>query len=115
MPGPWRRNVLSVVKLSFTYFNLRRDAKPLATAALSAAPFFCCPFQSQTRCQAPGDGAQVPQVRRILHISISDEMPGPWRRNIKEADHALGSGFQSQTRCQAPGDALAWDVLAGLA
>src|SRR6266513_1750704 len=85
-------------------------------------------FQSQTRCQAPGDSPSPFALKISLFISISDEMPGPWRlpaheywmcidRNFnlrRDARPLATSGrlqlvdayheFQSQTRCQAPGD-----------
>src|SRR6266699_2555174 len=36
-------------------------------------------FQSQARCQAPGDVQHRPTPPGIGRISISGEMPGPWR------------------------------------
>ncbi len=45
-------------------FNLRRDARPLATASAAGYAYSLLTFQSQTRCQAPGDqgvyGLQYP-------------------------------------------------------
>ncbi len=104
MPGPWRLPISFCSQDFVVYFNLRRDARPLATRM-----------------------ARIPTVQR-LGISISDEMPGPWRlpapeywmcidRNFnlrRDARPLATSGrlqlvdayheFQSQTRCQAPGD-----------
>src|SRR6266567_2199232 len=37
-------------------------------------------------------------------ISISDEMPGPWRPAASWVMRVMKCRFQSQTRCQAPGD-----------
>src|SRR5437762_1528527 len=105
MPGPWR---------------------PSEAVALENVPY---KFQSQTRCQAPGDSMclMYRSIERI--VSISDEMPGPWRPakwqsllaactrfNLRRDARPLatrsrmsafivGGLFQSQTRCQAPGDA----------
>ncbi len=91
--------------MTLQYFNLRREARPLAT------PHPLCHTWGRNR------------------ISISDEKPGPWRRphssrgyecvdhfNLRRearplaTDYALYSNqplvqFQSQTRSQAPGDA----------
>src|SRR6266699_1292391 len=80
MPGPWRlaRNGLFV--LCNDNFNLRRDARPLATIAAQHG------------------------LDLIIVISISDEMPGPWRPYAILQRHSKIGGFQSQTRCQAPGD-----------
>src|SRR5207247_1107805 len=36
-------------------------------------------FQSQQRCQAPGDTPAAYRAIRKRHVSISTEMPGPWR------------------------------------
>ncbi len=86
------------------YFNLRRDARPLATTharelepveflisisdekpgpwRLATGKVYDCnsaAFQSQTRCQAPGDKVIEKYEKPKIEISISDEMPGPWR------------------------------------
>ena len=37
-------------------------------------------FQSQARCQAPGDARSCIAITTSFHVSISSEMPGPWRR-----------------------------------
>src|SRR5256885_1836538 len=44
----------NTVSLSL-YFNLRRDARPLASMFTPRYTCFFYQFQSQTRCQAPGD------------------------------------------------------------
>ena len=36
-------------------------------------------FQSQPRCQAPGDHDALLFAWHALYVSISTEMPGPWR------------------------------------
>src|SRR6266581_4145972 len=61
-------------------------------------------FHSQTRCQAPGDCPSPFALKISLFISISDEMPGPWRPGWQGYLRCNGWEFQSQTRCQAPGD-----------
>src|SRR6266496_3393537 len=82
MPGPWRLGYYSSHMASFTGFNLNRDARPLATNTkvllrshlqcfnlnrdarpLATSPTSHCyiigiTFQSQPRCQAPGDSTQ---------------------------------------------------------
>src|SRR5438552_4431636 len=55
MPGPWRRSRKDCVCLELFCFNLRRDARPLATSQASFNVQSDNKFQSQTRCQAPGD------------------------------------------------------------
>jgi len=61
-------------------------------------------FQSQMRCQAPGDQAILVNSRFIVRVSISDEMPGPWRLDCHIVRQCGVCLFQSQMRCQAPGD-----------
>src|SRR6266480_2362311 len=46
-------------------------------------------FQSQTRCQAPGDRALAHAHLLIDEISISDEMPGPWRHSLFSLSNGL--------------------------
>src|SRR5437588_591157 len=113
MPGPWRLDIWDA-KLSVTgYFNLRRDARPLATLShkqshgrgmanfnLSYDVYFnvrrdARPLATQSIRDASGISWE---------ISISDEMPGPWRRSNVVYHDEQGRQFQSQTRCQAPGD-----------
>src|SRR6266487_3766340 len=36
-------------------------------------------FQSRPRCQAPGDGQPLQGSLTFSGVSISTEMPGPWR------------------------------------
>src|SRR2546429_1880075 len=102
MPGPWRLLFLKIVGIA----NVE--------------------FQSQKRCQAPGDWREDGYHKFWEFISISDEMPGPWRRymfflaiappdnfNLRRDARPLATeplavftgfkdAFQSQTRCQAP-------------
>jgi len=154
MPGPWRRVTLPFHPLRYSpfqsqtrcqapgdisfarsvaalkcYFNLRRDARPLATGIWVSCHEYHEEFQSQTRCQAPGDLHDQSVSPRRRSISISDEMPGPWRHGIYATVRSYTSWisisdempgpwrhikrvlmaekvyqFQSQTRCQAPGD-----------
>src|SRR6266566_3480759 len=130
MPGPWRpqhpfagclcaryfnlrrdarplaTTIVNSVATPFMDFNLRRDARPLATQ-LAAEPRRCLDeFQSQTRCQAPGDFSIAIAVALRFFISISDEMPGPWRPRKWISVRGLSRKFQSQTRSQAPGDVV---------
>src|SRR5439155_234713 len=80
MPGPWRPFHRKNRDMVTWCFNLRRDARPLATR------------------YPPKHG------NASVEVSISDEMPGPWR--LSQIHDLLDSEprFQSQTRCQAPGD-----------
>src|SRR6266566_756656 len=80
MPGPWRRGT-----------------------ALPSTDTIAI-FQSQTRCQAPGDATITACRTSPCMISISDEMPGPWRQECVSCQDYVSCLFQSQTRCQAPGD-----------
>src|SRR6266487_1459186 len=61
-------------------FNLNRDARPLATGLLKWEK-----------------GISV-------NVSISTEMPGPWRHLMDRGLLIVLEEFQSQPRCQAPGD-----------
>src|SRR5207247_1909053 len=63
-------------------------------------------FQSQPRCQAPGDCNNHQPLRWLCQVSISTEMPGPWRRSLLTGQSKLCPAFQSQPRCQAPGDPM---------
>src|SRR5437667_286081 len=49
MPGPWRRYMLFLAIAPPDNFNLRRDARPLATEPLAVFTGFKDAFQSQTR------------------------------------------------------------------
>src|SRR2546425_12564029 len=79
MPGPWRRDGVTCVQFADESFNLNRDARPLATPMAVRSTMSDMMFQSQPRCQAPGDvaGTTLDALSRIP--------------------------FQSQPRCQAPG------------
>ncbi len=102
MPGPFRRSMTHSIRLSILGFNLRRDARPLsAKLLLSQEPAFYA-FQSQTRCQAPFGVSLLVQSKSSSEVSISDEMPGPFRQRSTRSMDTSEYGFQSQTRCQAP-------------
>src|SRR2546421_53409 len=94
MPGPWRRpfwlgggpawddfnlmrdaSPLETFGLSPTmsvscYFNLRRDARPLATIKVTQGSSAEVEFQSQTRCQAPGDHISV-HIDPGVHTTVA--------------------------------------------
>src|SRR5207248_8548406 len=59
MPGPWRQDRVTASGLGSKRFNLRRDARPLATLSDIGQRPSQPEFQSQTRCQAPGDRTAV--------------------------------------------------------
>ncbi len=99
----WHRHTRSIPGGSF---NLNRDARPLATSAQpsgrcnhekfqsqprcqapgdsrgSTASTLPSEFQSQPRCQAPGDGDHWSRLLTPSYVSISTEMPGPWRPSM---------------------------------
>jgi len=129
MPGPWRRPMLLPVRRShgrfqsqtrcqapgdaqrcscgrrrWLYFNLRRDARPLATLALRADLLSPMLFQSQTRCQAPGDDIDSDEYKQWWgNFNLRrDARPLATHKTMRAAVARLE--FQSQTRCQAPGD-----------
>src|SRR6266566_4503118 len=105
MPGPWRlmpeafkqiwnfnynlrrdarplaTRLCGWLHRDFCDFNLRRDARPLATSNDPSTWRTVEQFQSQTRCQAPGDLSSLSFSWARVSISISDEMPGPWRQD----------------------------------
>src|SRR5438046_1328257 len=70
-------------------FNLNRDARPLATAFFAKGKSQVSWFQSQPRCQAPGDKFPNRSIETEMLVSISTEMPGPWRlRYLQRVHHA---------------------------
>src|SRR6266536_1803265 len=79
MPGPWRPRVPSPPSVRFVSFNLNRDARPLATCRYCPRHPALSMFQSQPRCQAPGDAEHGLEAAAGMLVSISTEMPGPWR------------------------------------
>src|SRR6266566_609858 len=103
-PGPWRRRQQIAAQMGGENFNLRREARPLATTPTTPYPLAVLAFQSQTRSQAPGDITPLASCCFHCSISISDEKPGPWRRNQGAGTDTAMQKFQSQTRSQAPGD-----------
>ncbi len=50
-------------------------------------------FQSQARCQAPGDAPFVQRGPFKYIISISGEMPGPWRPEARALIEEMESNF----------------------
>src|SRR6266566_3031643 len=104
MPGPWRPELVESHDLRQSNFNLRREARPLATPSFIPEHQFKRQFQSQTRSQAPGDLLYLQIQSLNTRISISDEKPGPWRRCPLVYPLISIYLFQSQTRSQAPGD-----------
>src|SRR6266487_75435 len=128
MPGPWRPPMPGMRAVVTIGFNLNRDARPLATGLLFFPYGFFYGFQSQPRCQAPGDEykgfvtvafavfqsqprcqapGDLPYLTLLYHrdnVSISTEMPGPWRQYSVIRLRMMAYLFQSQPRCQAPGD-----------
>src|SRR6266699_3258574 len=105
MPGPWRPQHPFAGCLCARYFNLRRDARPLATTIVNsvATPFMDFNLRRDARPLATSSSRNTCEASR--YISISDEMPGPWRRLSLTQQPDGDTIFQSQTRCQAPGDA----------
>src|SRR5205814_6380414 len=58
-----------------------------------------CPFNwqntsdPQTRCQAPGDAVPLHGGEYVTRVSISDEMPGPWRLKERGTQLKIIAGF----------------------
>src|SRR6266705_260084 len=79
MPGPWRRR--SVLNRTHCADISISDEVPGPWRPSSDVflTFDVSSFQSQTRCQAPGDHEHDRYAEHDHKISISDEMPGPWR------------------------------------
>src|SRR5881396_3298475 len=95
MPGPWRPNTIIYPSNAGDSFNLNRDARPLATQkSVSCQVEIVCfnlnrdarplatnlsmwrysirlKFQSQPRCQAPGDGHVCHALKAVMRVSIS--------------------------------------------
>src|SRR5947208_2998630 len=128
MPGPWRRLCCIAHERLAIYFNLRRDARPLATHCRTSLISANSGFQSQTRCQTPGDNEQqLSDMISIIAFNLRrkprplptwDATPSPASTmtfNLRRDARPLATSctmdlqlayahFQSQTRCQAPGD-----------
>src|SRR6266487_6665159 len=114
MPGPWRLGYYSSHMASFTGFNLNRDARPLATntKVLLRSHLQCfnlnrdarplatksfgsygalfCAFQSQPRCQAPGDPSPPSDCLQYHYSGTSfsrggSKPPPPGRLNKQAA------------------------------
>ena len=116
MPGPWRRAMLvtghrcygmfqsqarcqapgdcmtcNSQAQSAVGFNLKRDARPLATQSIlrMAVACICFNLKRDARPLATDDIASAMSCR--MTVSISSEMPGPWRRSrlvLASSDHA---------------------------
>ncbi len=72
----------------FICFNLKRDASPVATMKTFTALVI------------------------INGVSISSEMPAPWRPLDSEPEEDMDAPFQSQARCQPRGDHMSTEELA---
>src|SRR6266700_4219485 len=71
MPGPWRPDESLLTLEEVAHFNLRRDARPLATGYNHPGQPAEYAFQSQTRCQAPGDAGILLVVSAIeCHFNL---------------------------------------------
>src|SRR6266702_4471162 len=72
----------------FICFNLKRDASPVATMKTFTALVI------------------------INGVSISSEMPAPWRPLDSEPEEDMDAPFQSQARCKPRGDHMSTAELA---
>ena len=113
MPGPWRLLIAVVVGHGSLCFNLRRDARPLATSVSVSWRVEVQAFQSQTRCQAPGDSLAALSACRIGLVSISDEMPGPWRLR-RECGNFIAIYVSISDEMPGPWRLEDWKVIGGL-
>ncbi len=92
-------------------FNLKRDASPVATRYRMRPYGPPVLFQSQARCQPRGDQYQGYPGSFEQVVSISSEMPAPWRlQRVSQFMKELGV-FQSQARCQPRGDLVVSSAL----
>src|SRR6266568_3163813 len=65
--------------LEMISFNLKRDASPVATSERGVHCVRTDWFQSQARCQPRGDYKNTLDECQLHRVSISSEMPAPWR------------------------------------
>src|SRR6266568_4212857 len=107
MPAPWRLALVTVPMSMTSGFNLKRDASPVATIVTPGVALIALVFQSQARCQPRGDQGTTLSIPRNSIVSISSEMPAPWRLLDLVKSLYLYLQFQSQARCQPRGDHLA--------
>ncbi len=85
-------------------FNLNRDARPLATSIYYPSPARQVSFNLNRDARPLATNTFHGSAILPFTVSISTEMPGPWRLRRLETFHLIGTQFQSQPRCQAPGD-----------
>src|SRR6266516_8141349 len=102
MPGPWRPNSSAPCRPYQKCFNLNRDARPLASSEVSMKEYHKILFQSQPRCQAPGD-------TKKWNLGLMSNMGFNLNRDARPLATCAGikwkhytDEFQSQPRCQAP-------------
>ena len=81
MPAPWRLlKFQDEYKLKWLFQSQMRCQPPGDAANGSAETSRFYWFQSQMRCQPPGDLPHCAALPGSVLVSISDEMPAPWRR-----------------------------------
>src|SRR6266702_3060645 len=88
MPDPVRQYVHTRMYLLTSGFNLKRDASPVATNNGNYNHGFFFGFQSQARCQPRGDLSGIGERIGGKNVSISSEMPAPWRRPVTLSGYA---------------------------
>src|SRR5438034_1132197 len=100
MPGPWRPQLARDGDQLPHGFHLNTSSRPLRTQAATRHSSNIALFQSQPRCQAPGDSYFSASIFRILRVSISTEMPGPWRPLVADvqANGLLGFNLNRDAR-----------------
>ena len=87
MPGPWRRSVHSHRTIDATCVSISTEMPgPWRLLVTQARANVLVRFQSQPRCQAPGDDSgALSWIAQSVPVSISTEMPGPWRRTKSDS------------------------------
>ncbi len=91
--APFGSRQVLVRRCGIRSFNLRRDARPLSAHVSRAVCIRVDRFQSQTRCQAPFGTISAGRCLWSLSVSISDEMPGPFRHARRPANVSREYGF----------------------
>src|SRR5437868_1478010 len=101
MTGPWRQLLFQPSRFVLIYFNLRRDARPLATRYGQRARL-CKDDFNLRRDARPLATPPVDAAARVdLHFNLRRDAR-PLATSSCSYQRLSAVAFQSQTRCQAP-------------
>ena len=102
MPAPWRRYNDATIAAHIAGFQSQMRCQPPGDAPAEQADGRTDKFQSQMRCQPPGDPIRSPYSAPEDPVSISDEMPAPWRPLLKSGVAGPGVTVSISDEMPAP-------------